>query len=141
MKPGRKPTESFEKSYPGFSYVLSPDEERFLKLMKEIAFLRRRGEKTDFTRAEYMRRMGLREYTFDHCAKSLCGLGLIIKTADSSRNKVHYSLNEPVYDKLVRIVSTTRNIDRLIEFFNFHVFKLGKSIEELNDEEIEGLIL
>lgn len=141
MKFGRKPNEPFEKSYPGFSYVLSPDEERFIKHMREIAFLRRRGEKTNFTRAEYMRRMGLREYTFDRCAKSLCELGLIVKTSDSSRNRVHYSLNEPVYDKLVRIVSTTRNIDRLIEFFAFHVFKLGKSIESLSDEEIEGLMM
>ena len=141
MKPVRKSNEPFEKSYPGFSYVLSPEEERFLKHMKEIAFLCRRGEKTDYTRAEYMRRMGLREYTFDRCAKSLCNLGLIVKTSDSSRNRVHYSLNEPVYDKLVRIVSTTRNIDRLIAFFDFHVFKLGKSIGSLEDDEIEGLMM
>lgn len=141
MTNSRKTNVSFEKSYPGFSYVLSPDEERFLKHMKEIAFLRRRGEKTDFTRSEYMRRMGLKEYTFDRCAKSLCQLGLIRKTADSSRNRVHYNLNEPVYDKLVRIVSTTRNIDRLIVFFAFHVFKLGKSIESLRDEEINELMM
>lgn len=141
MRSGKKLNEPFEKSYPGFSYLLSPEEERFLKHMKEIAFLHRRGEKTDFTRAEYMRRMGLKEYTFDRCAKSLCELGLIVKTSDSSRNRVHYSLDEAVYDKLVRIVSLTRNIDRLIGFFDFHVFKLGKSIEILSDEDIEGLIL
>lgn len=141
MKKKTNPAASFEKAYPGFSYILTPDQERFMKHMTEIAFLRRRGEKTDFTRAEYMRRMGLKEYTFDRCAKSLCELGLIIKTADSSRNRVHYSLNEPVYDKLVRIVSTTRNIDRLIGFFAFHVFKLGKSIESLSDEQIDGLMM
>lgn len=55
--------------------------------------------------------------------------------------RVHYRINEPVYEKLIRIVSTTRNIDRLIEFFSFHVFKLGKSIDELTDEEIARLVL
>lgn len=137
----RRNNEPFEKSYPGFSYVLSPEEERFLKHMKEIAFLRRRGEKTDFTRAEYMRRMGLREYTFDRCAKSLCQMGLVIRTADSSRNRVHYDLNESTYDKLVWIVSQTRNTDRLIEFFDFHIFKLGKSIDSIREDEIRQLSL
>lgn len=140
MNAVKKQNESFEKAYPGFSYVLSPDEERFLKHLKEIEYLRRLGQKVDFTRAEYMRRMRLKEYTFDQCGKSLCRLGLAVKTSDSSRNRVHYRLNEPIYNKLVRIVSITRNIDRLIEFFDFHVFKLGKSIEELTDEDMEGLI-
>lgn len=132
---------SFEKCYPGFSYLLSPEEERFLKHMKEIAFLARRGEKTDFTRAEYRRRMGLREYTFDRCARTLCRMGLVVKTTDSSRNHVHYELNEEAYERLVQIVSATRNIDRLIEFFNFHVFQLGKTILELKDVEINRLRL
>lgn len=136
-----KNREPFEKSYPGFSYILTPEEERFLKHMKEIAYLRRRGEKTEFTRSEYMRRMGLREYTFDRCARSLCELGLIVKTSDSSRNRVHYDLNEFAYEKLVHIVCQTRNIDRLIEFFDFHVFKLGKSIGSIREEEIRQLTL
>lgn len=141
MSSGRKQNESFEKTHPGFSYILSPEEERFLKHLKEIEYLRRLGQKVDFTRAEYMKRMALREYTFDRCGKSLCKLGLAIKTSDSSRNKVHYRLNEPVYKRLVHIVSLTRNIDRLIQFFDFHVFKLGKSIAELTDKDIEGLML
>lgn len=140
MSAARRSNESFEKCYPGFSYILTPDEERFLKHLKEIEFLRRMGQKVDFTRAEYMRRMGLKEYTFDQCGKSLCRLGLAIKTSDSSRNRVHYRLNEPVYEKLVRVVSTTRNIERLIGFFDFHVRKLGKSIDELTDQDIEGLL-
>lgn len=133
--------QSFEKCYPGFSYLLNPEEERFLKHMKEIAFLSRRGEKTDFTRAEYRRRMGLKEYTFDRCARTLCQMGLIIKTSDSSRNHVHYELHEEAYDRLVQVVSATRNIDRLIEFFNFHIFQLGKSIPDLTDTEINRLRL
>ena len=133
--------ESFEKCYPGFSYLLSPEEERFLKHMKEIAYLARRGEKTNFTRAEYRRRMGLREYTFDRCARTLCQIGLVIKTTDSCRNYVHYELCEEAYARLVQVVSATRNVDRLIEFFNFHIFQLSKGLLDLTDEEINRLRL
>ena len=121
-------------------YLLSPEEERFLKHMKEFEYIRRRGYSVNFTRAQYMRRMGLREYTFDRCARSLCRLGLIVKTEDSSRNRVHYRLNEEAYERLVRIVTTTRNIDRLIAFFDLHCFKLGKDILSLTDEEIDTLL-
>ena len=127
-------------AYPGFSYLLSPEEARFLKHMKEFEYIRRRGHSVNFTRAQYMRRMGLREYTFDRCARSLCRLGLIVKTEDSSRNRVHYRLNEEAYERLVRIVTTTRNIDRLIAFFDLHCFKLGKDILSLTDEEIDTLL-
>lgn len=140
MTPGKK-HESFEKSYPGFSYVLTPDEERMLKHLLEIEYLRKLGHKVDFTRAEYMKRMALREYTFDRSARSLCRLGLAVKTADSSRNRVQYRLNSEMYLKLVHIVSLTRNIDRLVQFFDFHIFKLGKSIGELTEEDIRTLML
>ncbi|WP_418665314.1 hypothetical protein [Alistipes finegoldii] len=126
-------------SFPGFSYLLSPDQERFIKHMREFEHMRSYGWNVNFTRGEYMRRMGLREYTFDRCARSLCDLGLIQRTEDSSRNRVHYRLVEPVFDKLVRIVSMTRNSDKLIDFFNFYCRKLGKSIPELTDEEISSL--
>ena len=139
VKPGRKPQEPFIKTYPGISYLLSPDEERFLKHMVDIEFLERCGHKTDFTRREYMERMGLKEYTFDHCAKNLCDLELISKTSDSSRNKVHYTLNRPVYDKLILIATITRNHKRLIDFFGFNILKLGRTIESITDEEIDSL--
>lgn len=140
MSSEKRSVESFAKAPFGFSYILSPEEERFVKHLREIEYLRRLGHKVDFTRAEYMRRMALREYTFDRCAASLCRLGLVVKTAESSRNKVNYRLNEAVYKRLAHIVSITRNVDLLARFFDFHVFKLGKSIEQLTDEDIEGLV-
>ncbi len=141
MSAEKKQAESFIKAHFGLSYVLSSDEERFLKHLMEIEYLRKLGQKVDFTRGEYMKRMALREFTFDRCAKSLCRLGLIVKSAHSSRNRVHYRLNEPTYNRLVQIVSSTRNIDRLIQFFDFHVFKLEKGIGDLTDEDIEALTL
>jgi len=139
MSTKRRSFDPFEKSFPGFSYVLSPEEERFIKHMSEIEYLRRQGQKVDFTRAEYMKRMALREHTFERCAASLCRLGLVVKSADSGRNRVNYRLNVPTCDRLVKIVSTTRHIDRLTQFFDFHVFKLGKSIAELTDEDVAVL--
>ncbi len=124
----------------GFSYVLSPDEGRFVQHLREIEFLRQRGHKVDYTRAEYAKRMGLREFTFDRCAKSLCRLGLVTKTDLSSRRRVDYRIDESAYKRLVQIVSVTRNIDKLIQFFDFHVSKLGKSIGEITDEDVAGMM-
>jgi hypothetical protein len=135
-----KSNESYVKGHYGFSYIFSPEEERFIKHMQEADQLKRRGYKADFTRAEYARRMGLREYTLDKCAESLCRLGLVVKTADSCRNRVYYRLDRSVYDRLVGIVSMTRNVDKLIQFFDFHVRQLGKSVGELTDDDIEGLV-
>lgn len=123
-------------AYPGFSYLLSPDEERFLKHMRELEYMRGKGVEVSLTRAEYMRWMGLREYTFDRCARSLCRLGLIRRTEESGRNKVHYRLDKAAYERLVRIVTATRSIERLIAFFDYHCVELGKSIPELTDREI-----
>lgn len=126
---------------PGVSYLLSPEEERFLKHMLEIEYMQGRGCDVNFTRAQYMRRMGLREYTFDRCARSLCRLGLIVKTEESSRNRVRYRIERQAYKRLERIVRTTRSPERLIAFFDFHCAKLGKSIPEISDEEIDSLKL
>ncbi len=129
----------FVKYHLGLSYILSPTEARFIMHMVEIHHMTLWGFKTDFTRAEYMRRMGLREHAFDSAAKSLTRMGLVRRRSESSRNRVHYSLDTTVYDRLVVIVSATRNIDRLIGFIDFNIRKLGKSIASITDEEIEGI--
>jgi hypothetical protein len=130
---------AYLKTHVGFSYLLSAEEERVLKHMKELDYFRRIGHKVDYTRAEYAKRMALGIITFDRCIGSLCRIGLISKIEGSSRNKVHYSLNNPAYNRLVQIVSTTMNTDRLTQFFDFHIFQLGKTIPEITDQDIEAL--
>jgi hypothetical protein len=131
----------FEKCFPGFSYALSPEEERFLKHLKEFEYLdSKRVSAENMTRKECARRMALKLGTFDRCGKSLCQLGIVTKISPpEAPTYVRYRIVWNVHDKLVSIVTMTRRIDLLLEFFKFHCRKLGKSIAELTDEEINTL--
>lgn len=125
------------KYHLGLSCILSPKEARFIMHMVEIHHLDRWGYKTDYTRAEYMKRMGLGEHAFDSAARSLTGLGLVVRVGN--RNSVHYSLNAKVYDRLVEIVSGTRNIGKLSEFMHLNLRMLGRSVDDITIEEIEQI--
>jgi hypothetical protein len=131
----------FEKCFPAFSYVLSPQEERFIKHVKEFEFLdSKRSRPENMTRREYARRMALKLGTFDRCGRSLCKLGLVTKISPpEAPTCIRYRIDWEVHDKLVAIVSMTRRIDLLTQFFNYHCQKLGKSISELTDHEIASL--
>jgi hypothetical protein len=140
MKVNKKTeTVTFLKAYYGFSYLLSPEEERIIKHLKEIDYIGSIGFNSLYSRAGYARIMGLSVFAFDRCAKSLCRMGLLVKTENSNRNRVQYRINGPAYHRLVRIVSVNRNSDRLKQFFDFHILQLGKTIEEVTDEEIKQL--
>ncbi len=130
---------AFLKAQVGFSYLLSPEEERVIKHLQEIEYFDSIGYESFYSRREYARIMGISILVFDRCVKSLCRMGLIVKTEKSSRNRVQYRINEPAYHRLVKIVSVNRNCDRLKQFFDFHILQLGKTIEEVTDEEIKRL--
>lgn len=138
-KPHRRRREVFVKYHLGLSYLLSPAESRFLMHMVDFDHMKRCGYKTDFTRAQYMKRMGLREYTFDTAAKSLVELGLIDRSADSSRNRVFYDLNTETYERLITIISSIQNYEKLSTFLSFNIKKLGRSIDSITDEELDNL--
>ena len=129
----------FVKYHLGLSYILSPAEARFMMHMDEIDHLEQLGFKTDFTRRELMKRMGLGEHTFDSAVRSLLAMGLIVRGPECSRNRVSYSLDRMVYGRLVIISSATRNINRLMQFFDTHLRKDGRSIASITDQEIEEL--
>lgn len=135
--PNRRRKGMFVKYPLGLSCVLSPKEARFILHMIEMQHLSLWGYKTDYTRTEYMKRMGLGENAFDTAARSLTDLGLVVRTG--SRNSVHYELDEKMYDRLVEIVSDTRNIERLAGFLDFNLRKLGRSIDSITDEEIDQI--
>jgi hypothetical protein len=127
----------FVKYHLGLSCILSPKEARFMMHMVEIHHLTLWGYKTDYTRTEYMKRMGLGEHAFDTAAGSLTELGLVVRTG--SRNSVHYALNVEMYDRLVEIVSWAQNVERLSGFLDFNLRKLGRSIDSITDGELDKL--
>lgn len=127
------------KGYLGFSLILSPAQERFLKHMADLYTLEQAGYKTDYTRREYMEIMGLGEYVFDSTARSLLEMELIVRVSESSRNHVHYRLNPEGYEKLVRLASATSNHKRLISWIEFNLRKLGRTLVSVTDDEIDSL--
>lgn len=122
----------------GFSYLLSSDEERFLKHLLEFEWMEKMGGNLISTRVVYSQRMNIPLFTFDRCGKSLCRLGLATKS-DNPSGMIKYNLNRPVFERLTYIVSVTKNPWRLMEFFKLHITTLGKSIPDLTDEDIAAL--
>ncbi len=82
---------AFLKAQVGFSYLLSPEEERVIKHLQEIEYFDSIGYESFYSRREYARIMGISILVFDRCVKSLCRMGLIVKTEKSSRNRVPVS--------------------------------------------------
>lgn len=142
MEPkGNRRRERYVKAHLGFSYVLTPAQERFLKHMVELHRLKslEAGFKTDLTRREYMKLMDLREFTFDATARELVDMGLIIRRGKSNRNRVYYDLNTEAYERLVDLASCTSSLERLARFIDFNIKKLGRCIDSITYEEMESL--
>ena len=121
------------------TYLFSPGESRFILHMLEVDFLKKQGYNTDWTRAEYMKRMGLNLYTFENCVRRLEKMNLLTRRHNNLRNRVYYSFNMELYDTLVNILSSTCNIDKLIEFCETKFKKGNRSIESITEEEIAEL--
>lgn len=128
----------FVKYHTGLSYLLSPAESRFLIHMVDVQYMKSMGYYTDWTRAEYMKRMGLNEYSYERCVRKFINLGLLSKTNNAKGNRVYYALNMDIYEKLVTILSSTNNVDKLIEFCDTKL-KKGRTIASITQQEIDGL--
>jgi len=129
----------FVKYYPGLSYMFSLAETRFILHMVDIDYKKKNGFNTDWTRAEYMKVMGMNEYNFDKCIKRFIGLNLLERTNNLTGNRVYYSFNSKVYEKLVRILSATCNVNKLIAFCTANFKENKRSIESITEEEIKAL--
>ena len=136
VKVPRQP--SFVKYCTGLSYLFDPRETRFLLHMIDIDYMKSKGFLTDWSRSEYMKRMGLNKNAFNYCVKRMQEMKLLIKWNNSLGNKVFYALNRENYERLIRILSCTNNIDALISFCQ-NTFQSGRSIESITEEEIQKL--
>jgi len=87
-----------------------------------------------------MKRMGLKENTFDKCVRRFVRMKLLYKTFNDSKNKVYYSWNMGLYFKLVRILSITNDVDKLRDFCQVNFIKKNRMIDEISEDEIEILV-
>ncbi|GAB6119658.1 hypothetical protein JCM30204_08060 [Dysgonomonas termitidis] len=106
--------------------------------MLEIEFLKGRGFHTDWSREEYMKRMGLKEYSFDKSVKRLMKLGLLAKKNNQLGNRVFYSFNVDRYEKLVMLLSNIGDIDGLIRFCDIYFNTASPRLpESITRDEIQ----
>ncbi|MDR2002666.1 MAG: hypothetical protein LBQ74_06515 [Prevotella sp.] len=138
-KKDKKKPLPFVKYYTGLSCMFSPAETRFILHMVDIGYKKQCGYYTDWTRAEYMKIMGLREYTFDKCAGRLISLGLLSRTNNAKGNKVYYSFDMELYGILIRMLTVTCSIDKLSEFCKRNFTEGNRTIRSITGEEIEEL--
>lgn len=118
------------------SYLFSPTETRFIIHMIDAEFLRSKGYNINWSRSNYIKKMGLTEYSFDNAVKKMTRIGLLTKTNNKQGNRVFYSFDMERYNKLIMILSTTRNIDKVIRFFDRIFEKENRTIESVTEEEI-----
>lgn len=129
----------FVKYYTGLSYLFSPIETRFILHMVDIEYKKANGYDTSWSRSEYMKIMGINQYSFDKSIKKLMRMKLLTRKYNRLGNKVTYSFNLSVYNRLIDILSSTCNIDKLIEFCDKNFIQLGRDIKSIRKDEIEAL--
>ena len=129
----------FVKYHTCLAYMFEPAEIVFIMRMMELEFMKLNGYKVEWTRAEYMKHMGLTTYSFDKCIKSLCDLKLLSKKNNNLGNRVYYSFDGTLYNRLLTILHATRNADVLISFCNINFKQNSRTISSITDEEIVTL--
>lgn len=139
MEKEKEATLPFVKYYTGLSYLFTPAETRFILHMVDIEYKKSNGFNTNWSRSEYMKIMGLNQYSFDKTIKKLMRMKLLTRKYNRLGNHVSYSFNVSLYNKLIEILSATCNVNKLIEFCELNFNKLGREIRSIKKEEIEKL--
>lgn len=129
----------FVKYHTGLSYLFSPAETRFILHMVDIEYKKSSGFFTNWSRYEYMKIMGLNEYTFDKCIQKLSDMHLLKKENKNKPNRVYYSFNMQLYERLIYILSSTCNIDKLRQFCKINFIEKSRHIDSISEQEVENL--
>ncbi|WP_165020627.1 hypothetical protein [Dysgonomonas sp. ZJ279] len=135
----QKRTFQFVKYHTCLAYIFKPAEIVFIMRMIEVEFMKLNGFYINWTRAEYMKRTGLKVYTFDKCIKKLSEMKLLTKANNELGNEVYYSFDMKLYNKLLEILHATRDVDKLIDFCYTNFEEQSRSIDSISREEIDML--
>ena len=129
----------FVKYHTGLSYLFSPAETRFILHMVDIEYKKSTGFNTNWIKRQFMKIMQLNEYTFDNCIKKMIAIGLLGKRHNELGNKVYYSFDMQVYEKLVKILTSTYNVDKLINFCESYLKNNSRTIQSITKDEMMSL--
>lgn len=129
---------TFVKCFLNLSCMFDASEILFIMHMLDIAYIRSKGYNTVWSKSYLMKRMNIRLRTFDRCVKRMTQLGLLDRLPKAGM--YDYVWNMPTYNHLLRIISTTRDTERLREFCR-EAFTLQKrSILAVSPDEIEEIL-
>jgi predicted transcriptional regulator len=131
---------SFVKYYTGLPCLFNPAECLFIMYMVYVEYLKSVNYRIRWSKAEYIKRMGLKESTFNRCVNRLSEMKLLTRTYNDRGNRVYYSFDMELYNRLVEILSITSNIDKLIAFCDVNFKKQSRSIESITEDEINELM-
>lgn len=131
------PQTSFIKYYPCLSCMFDASEIVFILHMLDIAYIRSKGYNTVWSKGHLMKRMNIRLRTFDRCVKRMIELGLLDRLPQDGM--YDYLWNMDLYNRLLRIMSATRDINRLREFCRKIFLEQKRSIQSVSEDEIELL--
>lgn len=133
----KAPQTPFIKYYPHLSCMFDASEIVFILHMLDIAYIRSKGYNTVWSKGHLMNRMNIRLRTFDRCVKRMVELGLLDRLPQDGM--YDYLWNMPLYNHLLRIMSATRDINRLREFCRKTFVEQKRSIQSVLEDEIRLL--
>lgn len=128
---------AFVKCHLNLSCMFDASEMIFIMHMVHISYLRSKGYNTVWSKAHLMQRMNIRLRTFDRCVKRMEGLRLLDRLPQEGM--YDYLWNMERYNRLLRIVSVTNDINRLGEFCRKNFVERKRDILSISDTEI-GLL-
>lgn len=128
---------SFVKCNLNLCCMFDANEIMFMMHMVHIAYMRAEGYNTVWSKKHLMRRMNIKLRTFDRCVKRMTELKLLDRM--SQDGMYDYLWNMRLYDRLLKIVSATRDINRLRAFCNRAFIEEKRDIQSVSDDEIRRL--
>jgi hypothetical protein len=128
----------FVKYHTRLSLFFNPSEMVFALQMADYERLKSTGRRIVLSKAEYARRMGMKECTFERCVRRFIDLKLLTKHLNEQGNRVFYSFNMELYGKLIRIIAQTSGRGKLLAFFE-QLKKESRTQDRISEEEIRSL--
>ena len=136
-KQQKTPQTPFIKCYPRLSCMFDASEIVFILHMLDIAYIRSKGYNTVWSKGHLMKRMNIRLRTFDRCVKRMTELGLLDRLPQDGM--YDYLWNMALYNRLLRIISATHDINRLREFCQKTFIEQKRNIQSVSEDEIKLL--
>ena len=125
---------AFCKLYKGLMMAFDLPESAFMVYMADLDALRNLGHKTVRPLNAHLNHLGFGRRTFDRCVNKCIRMGLLERV--SIDGMYDYFWDMQVYDRLVRIVSSTNSYVALRSFCKKVFDEEGRSVVSVTDDEI-----